>query len=51
MKVNNLKIGDSFEVVEVLDNWGFSYLKGKQGIIIEGFFKTFYEKDSHGAFM
>lgn len=32
MKKEDLKVGMSFDVVEVLDNLGYSYLKGKQGI-------------------
>ena len=28
-----LKIGQQFEVVEVLNNLGYGYLKGKQGMV------------------
>lgn len=31
--MKNLKVGQSFYVVEVLDNLGYQYLKGKQGIV------------------
>ena len=32
MKKTELKVGQSFDVVEVLDNWGFEELKGKHVI-------------------
>lgn len=28
-----IKVGDTFEIGEVLDNLGYGYLKGKQGIV------------------
>ena len=49
--MEKLEKGQTFEVVEVLDNMGFGELKGKQGIIEECFFKTFWYKDSPGAYM
>lgn len=35
MKKEDLKVGQSFDVVEVLDNLGFGHLKGRQGIVTE----------------
>lgn len=34
---DKLKVGQSFEVVEVLGNLGYSYLKGEQGICTKSF--------------
>ncbi len=35
MKAQELKVGDSFEVVEVLDNIAYEELKGRQGISVK----------------
>ena len=35
--MENLKVGQSFEVVEVLDNLGYGYLKGRQGIVTRSY--------------
>lgn len=41
--MENLKVGQSFEVVEVLNNLGYSYLKGTQGIATKSFYFDGYD--------
>lgn len=40
---NKLKVGQSFEVVEVLRNLGYNYLKGTHGIATKSFYYDGYD--------
>lgn len=41
--MKKLEVGMTFEVVEVLNNLGYSYLKGTQGIATKSFYFDGYD--------